>query len=137
MDAGEHVEQRPLARIGEAHAVGCDNRHVKRPGDIDEHAVVGVFVAQQMALNFDIHIAAAEQSDERIDQPADAVLLEPEQLAPGKRDEAARLPVEIGKRQRAFAFRRAHLHARDETAEIAIALGGFDENRYSEVRRVR
>ena len=95
-------------------------------------AVVGFFVAQQMALQLDIHVAAPEHTDERIDQSADAVSLKPQQLAPGQRDEPAGLPVEIVERQRALAFRRAHLHARDETAQIAVALGGFDENGHTE-----
>ena len=36
--------------------------------------------------------------------------------------------VEILERQRAFAFRRAHLHARDQPAEIPIALLAFAED---------
>ena len=101
------------------------------PGDIDQHPVVGLFVAQEMALNLDIHIAAPEHADERIDQPADAVFLKPEQLAPRERDEAACLAVELVERQRALAFRRAHFHARDEAAEVPISLGGFDQDRES------
>ena len=129
VDAGEHVEQRPLGRIGEAHAVGRDNRHMKRAGDINQHPVVGLFVAQEMALNLDIHVAAPEHADERIDQSADAVFLKTQQVASRERDEPARLAVELVERQRALAFRRAHFHARDQPAEVLVALGGFHEDR--------
>ena len=61
-------------------------------------------------------------------RPADAVFLKPQQVASSERDETARLAVELVERQRALAFRRAHLHARDEPAEILISLGGLDED---------
>ena len=102
---------------------------MKSARDIDQHPVVGLFVAQEMALNLDIDIAAPEHADERIDQPADAVFLETEQVAPRERDEPACLAVELVERQRALAFRRPHFHARHEAAEISISLGGFDQYR--------
>ena len=132
VDAGEHVEQRTLARIGKPHAVGRDERHVKRAGDVGQRAVVGLFVAQEMALQLDIHAVAPEQPDERIDEPADAVLLEPQQLASGERDEPARLPVELVECERPLTFRRAHFHARDEPAEVSVAFGGFHQDRQRE-----
>ena len=101
VNAGEHVVQRPLGRIGEAHAIGRDNRHMKGARDIDQHPVVGLFVAQEMALNLDIYIAAPEHADERIDQPADAVFLEAEQVAPRERDE----PAVSGRRARRASAR--------------------------------
>ena len=82
-----------------------------------------------MPLDLDIHVLAAEEADQRIDEPAHPVSLESQQFAPRKRHEPAGVALEILQRQRAFAFRRAHLHARHETAEIAIALGGLDKNR--------
>ncbi len=132
MDAGEHVEQRPLGRIGEAHAVGRDDRHMERAGHINQHPVVGFFVAQEMALHLDKHVAAPEHTDERIDQSADAVFLKPQQIAPRQRNEPTGVPVELVERQRALAFRRAHFHAGDEPAEISIAFGRFHENRHSQ-----
>jgi hypothetical protein len=55
---------------------------VKRPGDVGQRAVVGLFVAQEMALQLHIHMVAPEQPDERIDEAADAVLLEPSSSRP-------------------------------------------------------
>jgi hypothetical protein len=46
----------------------------------------------------------------------------PQQIAASQRDQPAGLAVEIGERERALPFRRAQLHARDQPAEIAIAL---------------
>ena len=39
-DAGEDVVQRPIGRLGEAHAVGGDDRHVERGGEIAQRLVV-------------------------------------------------------------------------------------------------
>ena len=75
-----------------------------------------------MALNLDVDVVAAEHADERIDQSADAVFLKAQQLAPRERDEAARLAVELVERERPLSFRRAHFHARDQAAQILIAL---------------
>jgi hypothetical protein len=130
-DTREHIEQRPLGRIGEPHTVGRDNRHMERRRHIHQHAVIGVFVAQQMALNLDVHIAAAEHTDERIDKAAHAIFLKPQQLAPRERDEAACLAVELVERERTFAFRRAHFHARDEPAEVSVPFSGLNQNRHS------
>ena len=52
-----------------------------------------------------------------------------EQRPPGQGDETAGAAVEIAERQRAFAFGRAQLHARDEAAEILPAVGGLDQHR--------
>ena len=67
-------------------------------------------------------LLAAEQPDEPIQQPADAVAPGVERRPADERDEAGGVAVQIFQRQRAFAFGRAQLHARDETAEIPIAL---------------
>ena len=123
--------------IRESHAVGGDNRHVKRRRKIDQPLIVDVFIAQQMTLNFDVDIAAAEQANQRINHAADAVSLGCEQIAAGKRHEAVRLSFEVGKGERAFAFGRPHLHPRDQTTEIAVPLGGFDEDRHAEGRGMR
>ena len=129
VDAREHVEQRAIAGIGKSHAVGRDDRHVKRVCDVGQRAIVGLFVAQEMPLQLHIHAVASEDAHERIDESADAELLEPQQLASRERDETAALTVELFDGQRAFAFRRAHFHARDQPAQIPIAFGGFHQDR--------
>ena len=113
VDAREHVEQRPLGRRREADAVGRDGRHAERRRQADERVVVALFVAPQMPLQLDVHAVAAEDADEAIEQAADAVPAAVERGAAGERDEAGGAAVELLERQRAFAFRRAQLHARD------------------------
>ena len=81
-----------------------------------------------MALQLDVQVPAAEHADEAIDEAADAVPATGERGAAGERDEPADMAVQIVERERAFALRRAHLHARDQPAEIAVALLGFAED---------
>ena len=74
--------------------------------------------AQQMALNLDVYVVAAEHADERINQSADTIFLKPEQIAPRERDKAACAAVELIESQRALTLRRPHLHLRNEPAEV-------------------
>ena len=128
MDAGEDVEERPLGRRREPHAAGGDDRHVERRREIDERAVVGFLVAAEVALQLDERLLAAEDAHDAIEEAADAVAPRVERHAADERDEPAGEPVELLERQRAFAFRRAQLHARDELAEIAIAVRRFRQS---------
>ena len=128
MDAREHVEQRAPGRRREAHAVGGDDRHAKGRRQIDERAVVGFLVPVEMTLQLHVHAMPAEQSDEAIEQPADAVAAAVERGAADERDEPARAPVQLLQRERAFALRRAELHAGDEAAQVAVPVLAFAEN---------
>ena len=119
------------AGIGESHPVGGDDRHVKRVGDVGQQAIVAILVAQQMALQLDIYAVAPEDADERIDQSADAIFFEPEQVAARQRDEPGRVTVELLEREHALPLRRPHFHPRHQPAQIPVAFGGFDENRKS------
>ena len=71
---------------------------------------------------------AAEQADQAIDQAADAVPAGRERLAADERDEPGGAAVELVERQRALAFRRAQLHAREQAAEVLVALAALDED---------
>ena len=102
---------------------------------MDERLVVGFLVAAEVPLQLDVHAVAAEQADEAIHQAPDAAAAAVERRAAGERDEAAGRAVQILQRQRAFAFRRAHLHAGDQPAEIPIALLAFAEDGQEEARR--
>ena len=128
VDAREDVEQRPLGRRGEADAVGGDRRHAERRRQRDERVVVALLVAPKMPLQLDVHAVAAEDADEAIEQAADTVPPAVERRAAGQRDEAGRAAVELLERQRPLAFRRAQLHARDEPAEVPVALLAFAED---------
>ena len=129
VDAREDVEQRPLGRRREADAVGDDGRHAERGGERDERGGVGFFIAAEMALQLEIDVAAAEDADEAIEQPAHAVAPPVERGAPREHDEPARAAVELLERQRALALRRAQLHPRDQPAEISVARPGFRRGR--------
>ena len=71
----------------------------------DQRVVVVFLIAPEMPLQLDVDVAAAEEADESIEQPADAVALGQQQRSPGQRDEAGREPLEVLERQRALAFR--------------------------------
>jgi len=51
-----------------------------------------------------------------------------QQVASNQRDETAGVSVEFIERERAFAFRRAQLHAGDQAEQVAVAVGCRDEN---------
>ena len=94
-----------------------------------QRTVVGFLVAQQMPLQLDVDAGAAEQTDEPIEQPAHAVAMRVEHRPSGQRDQTGGEAVELLERERALPFARAHLHARDEATEIAVALRRGDEQR--------
>ena len=128
VEAREDIEERTVLGRGEPHAAGGDDRHVIGAGEIDERLVVRFLVAQQMPLQFDVDVRPAEQADQPIEQAADAMPLHPQDFAARQRDEAARMAIEFLERQRALPFRRAQLHARDQATQVAVAVGGLDED---------
>ena len=128
MNARDDIEQRPLGRRRKADAVGRDDRHVERRRELDERLVVRFLVAAEVPLQLDVHAVATEQADEAIHQAADAAAAGVERRAADERDEAAGRAVQIFQRQRAFAFRRAHFHAGDQAAQVAVALLAFAED---------
>ena len=72
-DAREHVEERAVGDCGKPHVVGGDDRHAERAGKRFERDIGRLFIAQQMALQLDAHVASAEEADDAIEQAADAV----------------------------------------------------------------
>ena len=125
---GEHVEERPLFGRGEPHAAGGHDRDAEGAGQGDEHVVVVLLLAPQVPLHLDVDIRPPEDAHQRVEQPADAVTLGPEQGLPRQRDQAADVPVEIGQRERALAFRRAQLHSGNQAAQVLPALFGGDKD---------
>ena len=100
----------------------------KRVRQLGQRLVVGFLVAQQMPLQLDADVVAAEEADEPIEQAADAVLPRVEHRPARQRDEAGGEAVELLERERALPFRRAHLHARHQAAEVPVALCDGDED---------
>ena len=85
-----------------------------------QRLVVRLLVAQEVALQFDVDVVAAERAHDPIEQAADAVVRRRRPPArPDQRDQPAGLPVEILEREHALALRRPQLRARDEAAQVA------------------
>ena len=121
-DAGEDVVERAIGRLGEADAVGGEDRHVERRREIAQRLVVRLLVAQQVPLQLEVDAGAPEDADQPIDQPADA---EP-RAAQHRRARRARSAPRRGRRaRRGSAPLRPSAPAachREQPAEIAIAL---------------
>ena len=139
-DAGQHVEERPLVRCGEAHAAGRDDRHAKRLGEADERVVVVFLIAAQVPLQLHIDLAASEEADEPIEQAADAEALGEQQRPPGQRDEAlgeasrsssVSAPSPFGERSFIRVMRRHRFFQPSEdstrTGSVHLAIWGFGD----------
>ena len=126
-NAREHVEERAVGGCGKPHIVGGDDRHAERAGKRFERDIGRLFIAQQMALQLDAHVASAEETDDAIEQAADAVSRRVEHGTSGKRHEPGGVSLELVERERALPFRRPHLHARDQPAQIRVSSCAFDE----------
>ena len=131
-DAGEHVVERTIRRLGEADAVGRHDRHVEGVGQLAQRVVVGLLVAQQMPLQLQIGVVAPEHADEPIDAARRRRTARrlawrgpPSATSPG-------VAVELVEGQRPLPFRRAQLHHRQQPAEISVAVLRFDEDREAE-----
>ena len=61
---------------------------MERGGEIAQRVVVGLLVAQEVALQLEVGAGAAEHADEPIDQPADAEPRAAQHGAPAERDRA-------------------------------------------------
>ena len=89
VNAREHVEQRTVVRRREPDAAGRQDGHAKGRRQIDEPLVVRVFVAPEMPLHLDVHLAAAEHPDQAVEQAADAVPIPVERRAADQRHQPA------------------------------------------------
>jgi hypothetical protein len=118
---GQHVEQRPLFGRGKADAAGGQQRDAKRLREAHQRVVVVFLVALQVALQLDEGVRAAKDPDDAIEQTADAEAVRAQQRAAGHGDQAGNAAVELVDAERALAFRRAQLHARNQAAEVAPA----------------
>jgi hypothetical protein len=127
-DAGQDVVERTIGRLREADAIRTDEGNMKSGREIEQPMVVCLFVAPEMALELDVHVLAPEDADETIDQAADAVPRARKRLAADERDEAAGVPVQLLEPKRSRPLRRRELHARDQPAEIPVALARAHEN---------
>ena len=93
-----------------------------RRGQIRQQFVVGLLVAQPVALQLDEDAIASEHTDDPIQQSADTVASRTKNLAAGQRDQPSRASVELFERERAFALGRPELHPGDQAAELPVSL---------------
>ena len=100
--AREHVEERALGRRGTPDVVGRDNRHAKPARQLGQRRVLTFLIAQEMTLQLDAHVAAAEQADQPIEQSTDAMMSRIEHGPAGQRDEPGGEAVELLERERPF-----------------------------------
>ncbi len=128
-DAREHVKQRAFLRRRETDTVGGHDRHVKGRRQREEGLIVAFLVAAQVALQLDVHVVAAEDPHQAIDQAADPVAGARKPRTADQGDEASDMPVQALDRERTLPFRRPQLHRRHEPAEIAVARRRGHEHR--------
>jgi hypothetical protein len=107
---------------------------VERAGKVDGEAVAGLFFAVKVALEFDINVLGAEDSDESIDLlPSfiDAALLqgcgERAFVTAGEADQSFGVFFKFLGRDCAFTFLGAQLHFGDEAAEVLVAGAGLNQ----------
>ena len=65
-DAGKDIEHLAARGTGILHAVGGDHRQAKMFRQIAELLVTPIFAAQEMALDFDVDVFAAERVDQKL-----------------------------------------------------------------------
>ena len=140
---GEGITQFAGLGGGVADAVGGEQREIERARDVDGGVVAGFFFALEMALQFDVDIFVAEDSDESIDLAVgffDAALLQGRGQrafgAAGEADQAVGVLFEFFGADCAFAFFGAQLHFGDQAAEILIAGARGDEEGKAECRTI-
>src|SRR5262245_52670011 len=96
--------------------------------EIGEHPHIGFFSAQKMPLQLDIDAVPAEEANQMIQRSSNSKPFAQEQIAACKRNEPARMPVELIECESALPFRRTQFHASNQTTEIAIAFLSGDED---------
>ena len=124
-EAGEYVEQLALIRLSVAGAVGGYERETGRTRQLDGALVARFFVAKEVALQFGVDVARAEDRGEPVDALAAGALLdrfgERAALVAGEADQAFGELGEVVHGRGGLAFRRVELHLGDQAAEVAVA----------------
>ncbi len=126
-DGGEGIAEFTGFGDGVVHAVGGQQREIKRAGEIDGDAVTGFFLALEVALQFDVDIVMAEDADELIELASSflgASLLEGcgerAFVTTGEADQAFGMFFEFLTGDRAFAFFGAQLHLGNQAAKVLV-----------------
>ena len=130
-DAGQHVLERPPRRGRVTHAVRGHRPQAERVGQVQQPLVRGLLLAAAVALHVEVDAARAEGLDDArepvgVERPASQRL---QRLDPGQGEEPLARPVQHLEAQPPLALRNARLHARDQPAQVAVALLRLDEQR--------
>src|SRR6185503_7401530 len=110
-------------------------RQPERRREIHQRLQYGLLVATEVTLQLDPDVSAAEHGRELCDESTDAVPLGLERRPARERDESVRLSLQILQAQIELALRRLQLRARDDPAELLVALGRLHEHRQRPRRR--
>jgi hypothetical protein len=112
-DAGEHVEQLALVGRGVADAVGGQQRQTQGARNAHGSLIAMLLVAVVVALQFDIHIARAEDVHQPLDLAQCLVIAAARQrrrqrafVAAGQADQAFGKLRDIGQQRRALGLVR-------------------------------
>ena len=138
-DRGENVQRLAIDARGMRDAIRCQQRQVQTPRDFHGCLIARLFIAMQMPLQLDIYIVApknpAEPShtfDSAFDAAAAERMRQRAFFAARQADEPGGMFRQFFRGDRAFAFRRAQFHARDQAAEILITSPRFGQQRVAE-----
>ena len=133
-DRGESITKLASFGGGVADTVSGEQRKMERAGNVDCGAVAGFFFALEMALQFDVDVAGAEDGYELINLAAS--FIEAASLqggcewafgTAGEADETMGVFFEFFLADGTFAFLGAQLHFGNQAAEVLVAGAGGDQ----------
>jgi hypothetical protein len=128
-DAGEDVEQPAVGRLGEADAVGGDDRHAERRRQLGQQGVPRFLIAQQVPLQLGVDICPAEDPDDAINTGGEEAGRRGDKpITTYEGNEAKRVAIELVEQQRPLPFRGTQLHPCHQPAQISIAFRGLHED---------
>src|SRR5215469_7633808 len=112
---------------------------MQRAGNVERSAVAELFVAMEVALQFDVDVVATEDLGEAFDGMECFVVSAMGEsggqrafVAAGEADQAGGGVFELAGEDGAFVFWGAQLHAGEKLAEILVTGAGGDEEREAE-----
>src|SRR5579883_3281837 len=134
--AGEDVEHFALARASMGNTIRGEQRQTEFCRDGNRGLIAGFFAAAEVALEFNIDVFATEDSAKLLNAAKRGAgifvnegVSERTFRAAGEANQTFRELPDFAWGNRAFAFRAAELHARDQAAEILVAFARFREQR--------
>src|ERR1700691_1795429 len=126
-DRSECVAEFTIFRGSVAHPIGREQRKIERPCDRDGGTVASFFFSVEMALQLDIHIAAAENSNQSLTLVAsslDAAVLQSGGQRPvrtaGQANESLGMLFQFILLDCPLTFLGAQLHLGDQAAKVLI-----------------